>query len=74
MLIASAEVVKSSVCPSGALFATMSLAMLVVAPGRFSTTNGWPRYSESRGASTRAMMSVPPPGGKPTTTRTARLG
>ena len=52
----------------------MSVAMLVVAPGRFSTTNGWPRYSESFGASKRAMMSVPPPGGKPTSMRTGREG
>src|SRR5262245_48543415 len=48
--------------------------MLVVAPGRFSTTYCWPRYSESFGVSRRAMMSVPPPGGKPTSTRTGRVG
>ena len=45
MLIASAVVVKSSVYPSGADFATTSVAMLVAAPGRFSTTNGWPSNS-----------------------------
>src|SRR5215831_9468616 len=28
-------------------FTTASVAMLVPAPGRFSTTNGWPRRSES---------------------------
>src|SRR5688500_16159410 len=48
--------------------------MLVAAPGRFSTTNCWPRYSESFGASSRAMMSVPPPGVKPTSMRTGLVG
>src|ERR1044071_4432352 len=52
----------------------MALAILVVAPGRFSTTYCWPRASESFGVSSRAMMSVPPPGGKPTSTRTGRAG
>src|ERR1700737_696013 len=34
----------------------------------FSTKNCWPRLSESRCATMRAMTSVGPPGGNPTTT------
>ena len=45
-----------------------------VAPGRFSITTGWPRFSPSRGAMMRATTSVPPPGGKPTTMRTGFAG
>src|SRR5882672_9419040 len=40
----------------------------------FSTKNCWPRRSESACATRRAMTSVGPPGGNPTTTRTGRLG
>src|SRR5260370_32471919 len=40
----------------------------------FSTKNCWPRLSESRCATMRAMTSVGPPGGNPTTTRTGRFG
>src|SRR5262245_50954959 len=48
--------------------------MLVPAPGRFSTTNCWPRYSLSLDAARRALMSTPPPGVNPTSTRAGRLG
>src|SRR5438046_746275 len=41
--------------------------MLPPAPARFSTTTCWPRSSASAGAMMRAVVSVPPPGSKPTT-------
>src|SRR5205085_3675286 len=41
--------------------------MLPPAPARFSTTTCWPRRSASAGATMRAVVSVPPPGSKPTT-------
>src|SRR6266571_5145038 len=66
MLITTAGLLKRSVYPSGADLATYSFAMLVPAPGRFSTTTCWPRSSESFEASRRALMSTPPPGVKPT--------
>ena len=52
----------------------MAAATVPVAPGRFSITTGWPRFSERPGAMMRATTSVPPPGGKPTTMRTGRVG
>src|SRR5262249_6856628 len=48
--------------------------MLVAAPPRFSTTTCWPQISDSLPATTRAMASVPPPGGNGTTRRTYRFG
>src|SRR5262249_36959411 len=48
--------------------------MLVPAPGRFSTTNCWPRDSLSLDAARRALMATPPPGVKPTSTRAGRVG
>src|SRR4051812_22406859 len=44
------------------------------APERFSTTTCWPRSSESAGAMMRAVVSVPPPGSKPTTVVTGLAG
>src|SRR5690349_16989275 len=44
------------------------------APPRLSTTNCWPRYSDSLVENARAVMSLPPPGAKGTTTRTTLLG
>src|SRR6185295_13368849 len=41
--------------------------MLPPAPARFSTTTCWPRFSPRNLATTRATVSVPPPGSKPTT-------
>ena len=58
---------RNSVCPSGALRATASAAMLPPAPGRFSITTGWPSSGAIRSASSRAVMSAAPPGGKGTT-------
>src|SRR5215831_21233042 len=40
--------------------------MLVAAPVRFSTTNGWPSRSESHSPITRAVVSALPPAAKPT--------
>ncbi len=53
---------------------TASVAMLVPAPGRFSTTNGRPSRSDSHCASSRQTTSVEPPGVNPTTMRTGRDG
>ncbi len=73
-LLACDEKAMSSVWPSGALLATSSAPMLPEAPVRFSTTTGWAQRSPSFCATRRAMMSVPPPGAKPTTMRTGRAG
>src|SRR4051812_3267930 len=40
----------------------------------FSTKNCWPKLSESFCDTRRAMTSVGPPAGNPTTTRTGRFG
>ena len=48
--------------------------MVFDAPGRFSTTNGWPKTAWYLSASMRAMMSVPPPGEAPTMMRTGLVG
>src|SRR5713101_6664704 len=65
---------RSSVYPSGAALATSSLERLPLEPGRFSTTTGWPSASPSRGETTRAIVSVAPPGGLGTNRRIGRLG
>src|SRR6266540_2540374 len=52
----------------------MPAAMAPPAPARFSTTMLWPRYSASLLCMTRATVSVPPPGAKPTTMVTGRVG
>jgi hypothetical protein len=57
------SVVSRIVWPSAGDFATSSVAGMVLPPGRFSTTTGWPHCGASRSASWRAMMSMPPPGG-----------
>jgi hypothetical protein len=46
------------VYPSGALRATNSLPTFPPAPGRFSTTTGWPRTGVSLSASQRPRTSV----------------
>jgi hypothetical protein len=51
-----------STWPSGDAPASASAATPPEAPGRFSITNCCPSASESFGASTRAMVSMPPPG------------
>ncbi len=64
----------SNTYPSGAALATAFAAMMVPAPGRFSTTKDLPSRCSSFWASMRAMMSVLPPGVKGTTMVTARAG
>src|SRR5688572_18794794 len=64
----------SRVCPSGAALATCTAPMTVSAPGRFSTTTGWPQSSFIFCAITRDRMSVGPPAGNGTTMRMVRLG
>ncbi|MNL55230.1 hypothetical protein D3C87_1786230 [compost metagenome] len=59
----------SSVLPSGALLATRSAAILPPAPGRFSTTTGWPSSWDISWAMVRASVSVVPPAGAPTRIR-----
>ena len=49
-------------------------AIDVAAPGRFSTTTGWPNCSFNFCAISRAMKSTAPPGTKPTTMRSGLLG
>src|SRR6185369_13581716 len=48
--------------------------MLPPAPARFSTTTCWPSSSPIGFCRMRAVVSVPPPGSKPTTTVTGLLG
>ena len=64
----------SSVYPSGAALLTYSVAMMESAPGLFSTTTGWPMRSASFWLTTRARISLLPPGGYPTTNFTGLLG
>src|SRR2546422_11039636 len=64
----------SMMWPSGGALATISVPIMPEAPGRFSTTNGWPRLSESFGAMSRPTMSVEPPGAKPSIRRTVLVG
>src|SRR6266581_9811052 len=65
---------QSNVWPSAADFATTSPAMAPSAPGRLSTTTGWPRVSESGCAIRRVIASAVPPGANPTTMRMAFEG
>src|SRR6476646_3539694 len=48
--------------------------MIVPPPALFSTTIGWPRIFSSRSPSTRAPVSVTPPGAYGTTMRIGRSG
>src|SRR6185436_12248534 len=58
----------------GAARATLSIPIMLPAPGRFSTKNCCMKALEKCSAMTRAMMSVPPAGGEGTTMRTGRAG
>ena len=53
----------STVWPSGADRATISLPIMPLAPALFSTTTFWPQLSCRRAASNRPTRSVAPPGG-----------
>src|SRR4051812_39354578 len=48
--------------------------MLPPAPGRLSTTTCWPKFLVSSCATSRATMSVEPPGAKPTSMRIVLVG
>src|SRR4051794_20784464 len=62
------------VCPSAGALATAAAAVIPPAPGRFSTTNGLPKESVSFWATARVTISPRPPGPKPTTILTGRVG
>src|SRR5262245_49204087 len=51
-----------------------SAAIVVPAPGRFSTITCWPRVFVISAAVTRAKVSVAPPGANATTRRTGLAG
>ena len=53
--------------------AIASVPMAPPAPGRFSTTKGWPKTDWKWLATARAAMSGVVPPGKPTITRTCLL-
>jgi hypothetical protein len=65
---------NSMVLPSGGALTTAWIEMLVLAPGLFSMTTGWPSRSASHAAMMRATMSPLPPGGNPTTHRSGCEG
>src|SRR5690242_17129135 len=52
----------------------MSALTLPPAPARLSTMTGWPSDSASLPPTTRAIVSLGPPGRKPTTKRIGRVG
>src|SRR4029079_16261631 len=58
----------------GSDLATVSVPIEVAPPPLFSTTICWPQIADSLAETTRAMASVPPPGGSGTTRRTKRAG
>lgn len=51
--------------------ATEPVPIVLLAPARFSTTTGWPRFSASLGAILRSVRAVPPPGDVATNPRAA---
>jgi hypothetical protein len=62
------------VWPSGVAEVTATMPIAAPAPGRFSTTKRWPTVVDSRWPITRATMSLVPPGGNGTTSRTGCAG
>lgn len=65
---------SSNVWPSGVALATSVPAMVVDAPGRFSTMKGCLKTSASFSPMRRLMMSVPPPAVEPLMMRTGLVG
>jgi hypothetical protein len=65
---------SSHVYPSGGDFATASAPIVLPAPGRLSTTIGWPSRLDSGGAMMRPRMSPGPPGEKGTIMVIGRAG
>src|SRR3954462_13136085 len=59
---------------SGAALATASPAMVVPAPGLFSTMTAWPIMVDIFAATARPSTSEMPPAAKPTTILIGRLG
>jgi hypothetical protein len=62
------------VCPSGAALATMSTPMMLLAPGLFSMTMGWPNAFCRPTCNRRAIWSVKPPAVYGTMILIGRLG
>ena len=73
-MMVCAPMVITSVWPSGAALATTLVPTVPTAPGRFSITIGWPSFSCSCAATSLAITSTEPPGGKGTINRTVRVG
>ena len=69
-----ATVAMNSVCPSFGARATASAASMLLLPGRFSTTAGWPNSCSKCFATSRATMSALEPGPKPTMILTVDVG
>src|SRR6185436_13538077 len=67
-------VAMNSVWPSASAFAATSVPIVPLAPARFSTTTPCPHASWSFAPTTRATMSVPPPGGNATMIFTGLVG
>ncbi len=67
-------VASSSVWPSGGAVFTAMVPITPLAPGRLSTTTGWPVRSSTCRPISRAVMSPEPPGAKGTMMRTGRVG
>src|SRR5688572_18826775 len=64
----------STVWPSAGERATTSVPMMVLAPGRFSTTTLWPNALPKGTDNARATTSFDPPAGNGTTSRTTLDG
>ena len=60
---------NTMVYPSGGALTAAWMARLLLAPGLFSITTGWPSRSVSHGAMIRDTISAPPPAGNPTIQR-----
>ncbi|MBK8065284.1 MAG: hypothetical protein IPK29_15510 [Betaproteobacteria bacterium] len=65
---------RNSVCPSGADLAAASAPIMVLPPGRASTTNDWPSAPDRWLDTRRAAFSAPAPGGNGMITRTGLFG
>ncbi|MNE66542.1 hypothetical protein D3C80_1620980 [compost metagenome] len=74
VLAAYAGITTPNVSPSGAALATMSTPMMLLAPGLFSMTMGWPRAFCRPTCSRRAIWSVKPPAVYGTMMRTGLFG
>jgi hypothetical protein len=74
LIVCVCKSVKKRVWPSGAALATISAAIVVPAPGRFSTITCWPRLFVISAAVVRANVSVAPPGANGTSMRIGLFG